>query len=130
MGEFEWEAMAVLRVVQTADGLSGWSVVDGEDTVISEIQGYLEHLGVLAFSKHTVRAYAFDLLAFWRWLDGVGKDVWSVCTTDLLEYIRWEKERDNSQRPDTGPNVCRIEDGRALRELASDAQAKVVINVF
>ncbi|MDA8333479.1 MAG: site-specific integrase [Peptococcaceae bacterium] len=104
--------MAVLRVVKTAEGPSGWSVVDEEGTVVNEIQGYLEHLGGLAFSKHTLRSYAFDLLAFWRWLADTGRDVWSMGTSDLLEYIRWEKERKNPQRPGAGTNVCRIEDGR------------------
>lgn len=111
-GESGWEAMAILRVVQ-AEGPSGWSVVDENGTVVSEIQGFLEYLGALAFSKHTLRAYAFDLLAFWRWLADAGKDVWSVNTSDLLEYIRWEKERQNPQRSGGGANVCRIEDGRA-----------------
>ncbi len=36
------------------------------------INGYLGYLADRGFSAHTVRAYAFDLLAFARWLDGEG----------------------------------------------------------
>jgi site-specific recombinase XerD len=112
-GEFAWEAMAIFRVVQTAEGPSGWSVMDGEGVTVTEIQGYLDHVGALAFSKHTLRSYAFDLLVFWRWLADTGRGVWSVGTSDLLEYIRWEKERRNPQHPGAGGKVRRIEDGRA-----------------
>ena len=99
----------MLRVVERDDG-TGWSVVEDTGKSVEVVDGYLRHITAQAFSPHTVRAYAYDLLTFWRWLYQMGLDVWSVGASDLLQYIQWEKERTNPQRP--GGNVLRIEDGR------------------
>jgi site-specific recombinase XerD len=100
----------MLRVAECDDG-TGWSVVNDAGNPVAIVEGYLRRLLAQGFSPHTVRAYAYDLLSFWRWLAQEELDVWSVGTSDLLVYIRWEKERANPQRP--GDNVYRIEDGRA-----------------
>ncbi len=100
----------MLRVAER-DGGTGWSVVDDAGNPVTIVEGYLRRISAQAFSPHTVRAYAYDLLSLWRWLEQEELDVWSVGTSDLLRYIRWEKERANPQRP--GDNVYRIEDGRA-----------------
>jgi site-specific recombinase XerD len=100
----------MLRVAERDDG-TGWSVVDDAGTPVAIVEGYLRRISAQAFSPHTVRAYAYDLLSFWRWLEQEERDVWSVSTSDLLRYIQWEKERVNGQHP--GNNVIRIEDGRA-----------------
>lgn len=99
----------MLRVAEQ-DGGTSWSVVDGVGDPVALVEGYLKHISAQAFSPHTVRAYAYDLLSFWRWLERESLGVWSVGTSDLLRYIRWERERANPQRP--GDNVYRIEDGR------------------
>ncbi len=99
-----------VRVVRTG-GSPGWSLVGSDGEPVTATEGYLGSLSGRAFSRHTVRAYAYDLLAFWRWLNESGRDVWSVSAADMLGYIQWEKERANPQRP--AANVYRIEDGRA-----------------
>lgn len=98
------------RVAAQGDALF-WSVLDDSGQEVEVIAGYLRQVSARGFSPHTVRAYAYDMLAFWRWLTDAGKDVWCVTTEDLLRYIEWEKRRVNPQRP--GTNVYRIEDGRA-----------------
>ena len=100
----------MFRVAEREDGTS-WSVLKDTGEPVDVVEGYLRHIAAQAFSLHTVRAYAYDLLSFWRWLDQERLDVWSVGTSDLLRYIQWEKERANRQRP--GDDVYRIEDGRA-----------------
>lgn len=99
----------MLRVAERVGG-TGWSVVDDAGAPVAIVEGYLQRISAQAFSPHTVRAYAYDLLS-WRWLEREKVDVWSVGTSDLLRYIRWEKEQANPQRP--GDNVYRIEDGRS-----------------
>ena len=88
-----------------------WAVVDEAGNEVEAIAGYLRYVATRGFSRHTVRAYAYDLLAFWRWLEATDKEVQEVTTQDLLGYIEWEKRRENPQRP--GRNVYRLEDGRA-----------------
>lgn len=97
--------------VAERESRTGWSVVEDTGKPVEIVEGYLRHIDAQAFSAHTVRAYAYDLLSFWRWLNQENLDVWSVVTSDLLRYIQWEKERANPQRP--GDNIYRIEDGRA-----------------
>jgi len=88
-----------------------WVVLEDTGQEVAIIAGYLGYVATRGFSRHTVRAYAYDMLAFWRWLAATGKDVWQVTTEDLLRYIEWEKRRENPQRP--GRNVYRLADGRA-----------------
>ena len=88
-----------------------FAVLDGEGQEVAVIAGYLGYVATRGFSRHTVRAYAYDMLAFWRWLEATDKDARRVTTEDLLGYIEWEKRRENPQRP--GRNVYRLEDGRA-----------------
>ena len=88
-----------------------FAVLDDEGQEVEVIAGYLGYVATRGFSRHTVRAYAYDMLAFWRWLEETGKDARQVTTEDLLRYIEWEKRRENPQRP--GRNVYRLEDGRA-----------------
>ncbi|MDA8345357.1 MAG: site-specific integrase [Thermaerobacter sp.] len=58
----------MLRVAER-EGRTGWSVVDETGEPLALVEGYLQRISSQAFSPHTVRAYAFDLLSFWRWLD-------------------------------------------------------------
>ncbi len=88
-----------------------FAVLDDAGQEVAVIAGYLGYVATRGFSRHTVRAYAYDMLAFWRWLEATGKDARQVTTEDLLRYIEWEKRRENPQRP--GRNVYRLEDGRA-----------------
>jgi hypothetical protein len=58
-----------------------WQLADAADGDL--INHYLSYLADRGFSAHTVRAYAFDLLAFARWLDGEQLPLAAV-TTDVL----------------------------------------------
>ena len=48
---------------------------------------YLGYLGDRRYSPASVRAYAFDLLHFARWLDGAGIGLVAVSTETLLKYL-------------------------------------------
>ncbi len=101
MGEF--------RLART-EGIPGWAVVGSDGVPVAPLASYLEFLAARAFSRHTVRAYALDMLCFWRWLDGTGRDPEAVTVTDLLAFIRAEQSRPGPG--DRGANVFRLEDGR------------------
>ena len=53
------------------------------------INGYLGYLADRGFSAHTVRAYAFDLLAFARWLAVEGITLAGVTTDVMLRFLAW-----------------------------------------
>ena len=53
------------------------------------INGYLGYLADRGFSAHTVRAYAFDLLAFARWLAAEGITLAGVTTDVMLRFLAW-----------------------------------------
>jgi site-specific recombinase XerD len=72
-----------------------------------------EFLGYLAdrhYSPRTVRAYAFDLLAFARWLVGEGLALDEVSTEVLLRFLTHCRTVAHPGRP--GGNVYSILDGR------------------
>jgi len=75
------------------------------------INGYLSYLADRGFSAHTVRAYAFDLLAFARWLDGEGITLAGVSTDVMLRFLAWCRAAPLPGRP--GGNVYSIRDGRS-----------------
>src|ERR1700756_2223824 len=75
------------------------------------INGYLSYLADRGFSPRTVRAYAFDLLAFARWLDGECITLGEVTTDVMLRFLAWCGAAPLPGRP--GGNVYSIRDGRS-----------------
>jgi site-specific recombinase XerD len=77
-------------VVERRDGghrLAGsWAGVEAANA-------FLAHLESRAFSPATVRAYAFDLVNFARFLDERGIDVAGVVPTDVFDWIDWQSVR-------------------------------------
>jgi len=51
---------------------------------------YLAHLDARGYSPGTVRAYAFDLLNFSRFLVERGAEVGDVVAMDLFDYLDWQ----------------------------------------
>lgn len=60
---------------------------------VEAVNAFLAHLEARAFSPATVRAYAFDLVNFARFLDERGIDVADVVPTDIFEWIDWQSVR-------------------------------------
>ena len=58
---------------------------------------FLDHLQARCFSAATIRAYAYDLLNFLRFLAGRGSALASVVPADLFDYLEWQS------RPVPGP---------------------------
>lgn len=76
-------------------------------TVVNDYLGYLADRN---YSPGTIRAYAFDLLAFTRWLVGEDIAVDAVGTDTLLRFMTHCRTVTYPGRP--GGNVYSIRDGR------------------
>jgi len=55
------------------------------------VNAFLAHLGARRFSPATVRAYAYDLLNFLRFLVSRGAGLRDVVPTDLFDYLDWQQ---------------------------------------
>lgn len=74
------------------------------------VNEYLGYLVDRAYSPRTVRAYAFDLLTFGRWLLVEGVELGAVTTEGLLRYLTACRTVTLPGRP--GDNVFSMWDGR------------------
>ena len=60
---------------------------------LEEANGFLRALNIRGLSPRTVRAYAFDLLAIYRWMNTAGYRLSDLTQAVLLEFISNEKGR-------------------------------------
>jgi site-specific recombinase XerD len=97
-----------LRVVEQ-DG--GWLLSGPAAVGFMLVNDYLGYLADRRYSPRTVRAYAFDLLAFCRWLLAGNAALGAVTTQTLLEYLAYCRTATYPGRP--GGNVYSIRDGRS-----------------
>ena len=74
------------------------------------INDYLGYLADRGYSPQTVRAYAFDLLTFARWLAAEHLALGEVTTDVMLRYLAYCRRAPVAGRP--GGNVYSIRDGR------------------
>ncbi len=68
------------------------------------MNAFLVHLGVRCFSPATVRAYAFDLVNFLRFLLARRDTLADVVPTDLFDYLDWQQR----PVPSVGAKVVRL----------------------
>ena len=95
-------------MVEGEDGRWGLAGVDvARFALVDEFLAYLRDRN---YSPRTVRAYAFDLLAFCRWLVGADVALDAVSTDVLLRYLSTCREAKVPGR--RGDNVYSIRDGR------------------
>ena len=92
------------------DAQSGiYRVIDGNDEPREEINAFLRAVDVRGLSPRTVRAYAFDLVAVYRWLARSDKQLGDLHQTDLLDFVTHEKERGAKPRSiNRRLTVCRL----------------------
>ena len=83
----------------------GWRSAD-----LQLCNDYLAYLGDRRYSPASVRAYAFDLLHFVRWLAGEGLGLNAVSTDTLLRYLAACR---SACRPGQHDNVISMASGRA-----------------
>ena len=81
----------VVRAVGSHRLQGAWADVDLANA-------FLAHLEIRGFSAATVRAYAFDLLNFGRFLGDKKLVIVDVVPTDLFDYLDWQAK--SKHRPD------------------------------
>ncbi|MGH3305704.1 MAG: tyrosine-type recombinase/integrase [Streptosporangiaceae bacterium] len=110
------------HVVLASDGYR----VDGCGADGDLVNQFLAHLGSRAFSPATVRAYAFDLLNFLRFLAGRNARLGEVVATDLFDYLDWQ------QRPagTAGQQVVRLGSGRGAMPATMNRRIAAVRGLF
>lgn len=96
-----------LRVEQEG---GDWRLVGSGVEAFELVNDYLGYLADRRYSPRTVRAYAFDLLAFSRWLAGKQIALESVTTEVLLRFLAACRTAKVPGRPDGG--VLAVDDGR------------------
>ena len=98
-----------------------WRLVgEGAEDAVALVNDYLDYLADRNYSPQTVRAYAFALLAFCRWLSSEGIQLEAVTTDGLLRFLAACRQATVPGRP--GPNVVRM-DGRRV-----DGYAPATVN--
>jgi len=89
-----------------------WQIVgDGADADLGLINDYLAYLADRRYSPATVRAYAFDLLHFARWLGREDVALGAVTTDVLLCYLAACR---GARLPGQHDNVISLASGQAL----------------
>jgi integrase len=80
-----------------------FELLDDQDHPVTEVAGFLRHLGARGCSPNTLSAYAYDLLHFFRFLTlhGLTLDAFGPAESlALLEYLRQVPSRQPAQRLD------------------------------
>jgi site-specific recombinase XerD len=117
-----------LRVVATGEG-HRLRCDDGTAAVVADVElanKFLKHLVVRCFSPATVRAYAYDLLNFLRFLSGRRATLADVVPTDLFDYLDWQQ-----QPPATaGVRVVRLADRRGAAPASVNRRVAAVRGLF
>lgn len=82
-------AMSRSAAVVVRDGDQGFGL-SGQWSGVADANRFLRHLAARQFSPATVRAYAFDLVCFARFLTERGINAVDVVPTDLFDWIDWQ----------------------------------------
>lgn len=90
----------------------GWTLAGSAAAEFSLANEYLSYLADRRYSPRTVRAYAFDLLHFCRWLMADGTPLDAVSTDTLLRYLA--ECRESALPGQHGGNVIDLRSGRSV----------------
>jgi site-specific recombinase XerD len=108
--------------VEERDG--GWALVGDGAELFGLVNEYLGYLADRHYSPRTVRSYAFDLLAFCRWLLLESVALCEVTTEVLLRFLAFCRQ---ARLPgQAGGNVYSIRDGRSTGYSAATINRRLV----
>jgi site-specific recombinase XerD len=77
----------------TVQAVEGGYRVAGDWDGAEAANAFLAHLSARAFSPATIRAYAFDLVNFARFLTGQGVGLAAVSPVDVFAWVDWQGAR-------------------------------------
>ena len=76
---------------------------------VDDANGFLRALRLRGLSPHTIRAYAYDLVAIYRWIKPASKRISKLCQSDLVEFIAEQRQLGLSARTiNRRLTVCRL----------------------
>ena len=109
--------------LQVDDSGAGWALSGPAAPRFALVNDFLGYLADRRYSPKTVRAYAFDLLAFCRWLLGEDAQLADVTAEMLLRYLAYCRAATFRGRP--GGNVYSICDGRSTGYAAATVNRRM-----
>ncbi|MFV2074103.1 MAG: tyrosine-type recombinase/integrase [Thermoanaerobaculales bacterium] len=93
---------------------------------VSLVNRFLEHIETRAFSPATVRAYAYDLLDFTRFLRDGALTLADVQPSDLFDYLAWQAHPSST----AGRKVVRLADARGAAPATMNRRIAAVRGLF
>lgn len=82
-----------MRVRVQLDKLTALHCIAGDGgSAVSEANRFLRALRLRGLSTYTIRAYAYDLVAVYRWLKPPSRRVSKLCESDLLGFIDQQRQ--------------------------------------
>lgn len=116
-----------LNVIRADDGHRlrvGEGAASADDVEL--VNEFLAHLGARRFSPATVRAYAYDLLNFLRFLVSRDAGLHDVVPTDLFDYLDWQQRAGST----AGARVVRLADHRGAAPASMNRRIAAVRGLF
>lgn len=98
----------------------------GDGPVVELTNRWLGHLEVREFSPRTVRAYAFDVLNFARFLELRGIGLADVMAMDLFDWLAWQ----SVPVPTAGRRVVRLQERRGAAPATMNRRVAAVRGLF
>jgi site-specific recombinase XerD len=71
-----------------------YQLVNGNDDPVTAVSQFLDALRVRGLSSCTIRAYAFDFVLLYRWLEQTGRELRRLQEADLLEFVDAQRKKD------------------------------------
>lgn len=114
------DASASGGVVALPKGPDGHYELAGDSsTLLTQANRFLEAAVARGLAPTTIRAYAFDLVAFVRWALNTGTHIEEIDEADLVDFIQAERSRDAkpssiNRRLSTIEGIYRFVTGKAI----------------
>lgn len=111
------------------DGPVPWTVLDAAGEPVGVVEAYLAELAASDCSALTIRAYAYDLLAWWRFLAVRGVAWDEAGRVDVRDYVLDLRGRDNPYRHRRSDSVpAGVVNARTGKASLADGYAPATIN--
>ncbi len=103
--------MIVQRVVMPTTGVTSWTVLADDGSLVEPVETYLSYLAALERSPNTQRAYATSLKLWFEFLARIGVEWAHVGVDDVARFVSWLRA--------PADNVIVLGTGRGLRAPAT-----------